>query len=126
MAIKDFRDLEIWKRGMAIVEEIYSSTRAFPKEELFGLTAQIRKSAVSIPSNIAEGFARSSNREFRQFLFFTLGSCAEATTQLMIASKLKYINENKSQVFIENLNILSKMTMSLIKKLKENKLATSD
>ncbi len=119
MAIKDFRDLEIWKRGIAIVEDIYSSTRTFPKEELFGLTAQIRKSAVSIPSNIAEGFARSSNKEFRQFLFFALGSCAEATTQLIIASKLKYINENKGKDLVEKINILSKMTMSLIKKLKE-------
>ncbi len=119
MAIKDFRDLEIWKRGIEIVEDIYNSTRTFPKEELFGLTAQIRKSAVSIPSNIAEGFARSSNKEFRQFLFFALGSCAEATTQLIIAAKLHYISKNNAEVFIEKLNILSKMTMSLIKKLKE-------
>ncbi len=82
--IKNFRDLEIWKRSMKLVEEIYNLTRAFPKDEIYGLTGQLRRAAVSIPSNIAEGFARFHNKEYRQFLYMSLGSCAELTTQLII------------------------------------------
>ena len=118
MAIKDFRDLEICKRGIHLTEDIYAITKSFPKEELYCLTGQIRKSAISVPSNIAEGFARSNNNEYRQFLYYSLGSCAEATTQIVIASRLKYITEKQADALIEKLSVLSKMIMSLIKKLK--------
>ena len=72
--IKNFRDLKIWQRGVRLVEDIYQTTKNFPKEEVYGLTGQLRRAAVSIPSNIAEGFARSSNKEYKQFLYFALGS----------------------------------------------------
>jgi len=118
MPVKDYRDLEIWKRGISLTEDIYTITKSFPKEEIYCLTSQIRKSAISIPSNIAEGFVRSTNNEYKQFLYYSLGSCAEATTQMIIASRLKYVTERQANNLVEKLNILSKMIMSLIKKLR--------
>ena len=118
--IKSFQDLEIWKRSMKLVEEIYNLTRAFPKDEIYGLTSQLRRSAVSIPSNMAEGFARFHNKEYRQFLYVSLGSCAELTTQLVIASRLQYAPEKIIDVMIDETEQISKMTMALIKCLATN------
>lgn len=89
--IRNFRDLNIWKLGMEIVEDIYRLTKRFPPNEVYGLTAQMRRSAVSIPANIAEGFARNYNKEYRQFLYMSLGSCAELETHIEIAQRLKYL-----------------------------------
>ncbi len=86
--------LDAWKLSRTLVTNIYKLTREFPKEELFGLTSQIRRSAVSIPSNIAEGAARSGSREFAQFLNIARGSLSELETQLLIATDLGYIKEN--------------------------------
>ena len=69
MKIKSYKDLNIWKRSIELVEEIYRITKKFPKEEIYGLTSQLRRSAISIPSNIAEGFTRLHNKEYRQFFF---------------------------------------------------------
>jgi four helix bundle protein len=88
MKIKSYKDLNIWKRSIRLVEEIYKITKNFPKEEIYGLTSQLRRSAVSIPSNTAEGFTRFHNKEYRQFLYISLGSCAELTTQVIISSHL--------------------------------------
>lgn len=74
--VKRFNDLRIWQKGIEIVGDIYILTKKFPKEELYGLTSQLRRSAISIPSNIAEGFRRYHNKEFKQFLYIALGSCA--------------------------------------------------
>ncbi len=74
--IKSFKDLKIWQKGIEIVKDVYDITKSFPKEELYGLTSQMRRCAVSIPSNIAEGFKRYHNKEFKQFLYITLGSSA--------------------------------------------------
>jgi four helix bundle protein len=115
--IKSFQDLEIWKRSMKLVEETYNLTRTFPKDEIYSLTSQLRRSAVSVPSNIAEGFARFHNKEYRQFLFMSLGSCAELTTQLIIASRLKYAPESIAEILIDETQQISKMTMALIKRL---------
>ena len=117
MEIRDFRDLNIWKRSIALVEEIYKVTKQFPKEERYGLTSQIRRAAVSVPSNIAEGYGRYQSNEYRQFLRYSLGSCAELTTQLIVASKLGYLNSSDSSVLIDEIEQISKMTMSLTKKL---------
>ena len=119
MGIKDYRDLEIWKRGMDLVEAVYNLTLSMPKEEIYGLTAHLRKSAVSIPSNIAEGFARSYAREYRQFLFIALGSCAELNTQIMIAARLKFLNLEKATLISREIDVVSKMIMALIKKLNQ-------
>jgi len=102
---------------MKLVEETYNLTRTFPKDEIYSLTSQLRRSAVSVPSNIAEGFARFHNKEYRQFLFMSLGSCAELTTQLIIASRLKYAPESIAEILIDETQQISKMTMALIKRL---------
>ena len=86
--IKNFQDLRIWQKGIEVVKEIYILTKKFPKEELYGLTSQMRRSAVSIPSNIAEGFRRYHNKEYKQFLYIAMGSCAELETQIIISYEL--------------------------------------
>ena len=115
--IKRFQDLKIWQKGIRLVEQIYNTSKSFPKEEIYGLQSQIRRSAVSIPSNIAEGFARFHNKEYRNFLYIALGSCAELTTQIIIATRLKYIEQTRADGIISLIEQISKMTMSLIKKL---------
>ena len=115
--INTFRDLDIWKKGIEIVKDVYSVTEVFPKHELYGLVTQMRRSAVSIPSNIAEGFRRYHNKEYRQFLYISLGSCAELETQLTIAKELNYITKDKESQFLENLDHICRMTSNLIKKL---------
>jgi len=118
--IKSFKDLEIWKRSVKLVEDVYVVTRSFPNEETYALTSQMRRSAVSMPSNISEGFARLHNKEYRQFLYMSLGSGAELTTQLTIASRLGYVNKDKTDKLLDEIDELSRMTMSLIKKLNTN------
>jgi len=118
--IVSFKDLRIWQKGIQLVEDVYNASRSFPKEEAYGLQSQIRRSAVSIPSNIAEGFARLHNKEYRNFLYISLGSCAELTTQVIISSRLKYVDEVKADALLSAIDELSKMTMSLIKKLNTN------
>ena len=115
--IKSFKDLRIWQKGIEIVTDVYILTKNFPKEELFSLTLQLRRSAISIPSNIAEGFKRFHNKEYKQFLFITLGSCAELETQIIIAKELKYIDENEETKLVEKLDHICRMISSLIKKL---------
>ena len=118
--IKSFKDLRIWQRGIQLVEDVYAASRSFPKEERYGLQSQLRRAAVSIPSNIAEGFARLHNKEYRNFLYISLGSCAELTTQVIIAGRLKYIEATKADELLKEIDSISKMTMSLIKKLNTN------
>lgn len=90
--IQSFTDLEAWKRGHALTLEIYRITKLFPKEELFGLTSQIRRSALSITSNIAEGFSRKSPKEKIQFYFIALGSTTELQNQLLLSRDIGYID----------------------------------
>ncbi|GAH57074.1 unnamed protein product [marine sediment metagenome] len=117
MKIKSYKDLNIWKRSIVVVKDIYKITKNFPKEEIYGLTSQLRKSAVSIPSNIAEGFARFYNKEYRKFLFISLGSCAELSTQIIIALRLGYLESKEADRLLNKIDEISKMTMSLIKRL---------
>ncbi len=115
--IKNFKDLKIWQEGIELVEEIYRITKEFPKEELYGIVNQIRRSAVSLPSNIAEGFMRHHNKEFKQFLFIALASSAEVETQLIISKKLRYITKQKLDELSESIDKLNRMIMTLIKRL---------
>jgi four helix bundle protein len=96
--IATHRDLAAWREAMTLVELVYRHTEGFPGKEAYGLTAQLRRSAVSIPSNIAEGAGRNSTRELLQFLGFACGSLAELDTQLEVAARLGYLNV-KSEVF---------------------------
>lgn len=109
-------DLEVWKKAIDFVTEIYKITKEFPKEEIYGLTSQIRRAAVSIPSNIAEGSGRKSDKEFIQFLYIALGSVAETETQLIIASKINYL-ENAENI-IKETETIRRMLLGLIKHLK--------
>jgi len=95
------KDLDIWKLGIELVEEVYKTTSAFPKEEIYGLTSQMRRAAVSIPSNISEGAGRSSKKEFIQFLYISLGSLAELETHTMIAGRLGYLRNDQLMELIE-------------------------
>ena len=90
MEIHSYRDLKVWQIGLSLVCQIYELTGHFPKSEIYGLTSQIQRAAVSVPSDIAEGHARGSSREFLHFLTISLGSLAELETQLVIALHLKY------------------------------------
>jgi len=113
--IYSFRDLKIWQKGLEITREIYLLTKELPKEEIFGLVSQMRRAAVSIPSNIAEGRGRSSRRDFAQFLHVAIGSMAELETQLIIVRDLYKINVSKIVEIIQEEN---RMTVSMINKLK--------
>jgi four helix bundle protein len=115
--IKNFQDLRIWQKGIEVVKDLYLLTKKFPKEELYGLTSQMRRSAVSIPSNVAEGFRRYHNKEYKQFLYIALGSCAELETQIIIANELDYINETVKTEIIEKIKYICRMTVKLINKL---------
>ena len=88
---RSFRDLDVWKLSIEIVKNIYQITNKFPNSEIYGLTSQLRSSAISIPSNIAEGQGRNSSKEFGQFLGIALGSLAELETQLIIAKEIEYL-----------------------------------
>lgn len=91
-SLRDHKELLVWQKSILLVEIIYKRTQNFPKEEMFGLTSQIRRCSISIPSNIAEGHSRNTDGEFRQFLGIAKGSSAELETQIIIANKLSYLN----------------------------------
>ncbi len=93
--MRDHRDLDVWKTAMDLVTEVYTRTKDFPKEEVYGLTAQLRRAAVSVPANISEGAARQTDKEFIHFLFIALGSASELETELAIAERLGYLAESK-------------------------------
>jgi four helix bundle protein len=117
MKVKDYKDLKVWQKGIEIVDKVYALTAKFPKEELYGLTLQMRKASVSIPSNISEGFVRGHTNEYRQFLRVSLGSCAELDTQSIIANRRKYIIKQELDELAEDINYESRMLVSLINKL---------
>lgn len=115
--IRNFRDLDVWKKGIEIVKEIYQIAGKFPKQELYGLVSQMQRAAVSIPSNVSEGFNRFHNKEYKQFLYIALGSCAELETHIEIARELKYIGKEEIEVMLEKIDHESRMLRNLIKKL---------
>ena len=114
--IKSFRDLEIWKNGVELVTQIYGLSDAFPKDERYGLISQMRRAAVSVPSNVAEGFRRRHSGEFKQFLNIALGSLAELETQFVIARKLKYVAAGAEEEVLERIDHLNRMIVTLSKK----------
>ena len=117
--MKTHKDLDVWKKSIELVTDIYHLTNDFPKEEIYGITSQIRRAAVSIPSNIAEGAARSSKKEFSHFLSISLGSLAELETQVIISKKLNIISEDNFKLLINNLTTIRKMLLGLKKSLKD-------
>jgi four helix bundle protein len=117
LKIKDYKDLKVWQKGIEIVDKVYTLTTKFPKAELYGLTLQMRKASVSIPSNISEGFARGHTKEYKQYLRISLGSCAELDTQSIIANRRRYITKQELDDLSENLDHESRMLVNLIKTL---------
>jgi four helix bundle protein len=112
-----YRDLEIWKRSFKMTIDIYNATKTFPKEEIYGLRSQIRRSAVSVPSNIAEGAGRKGNNEFLQFLSIAYGSLCELETQVLIAKELNYMNVEIAENLETEIGQIQKMSYALMKKL---------
>ena len=101
MGGKNYRDLIAWQKAMDLVEMIYKATENFPKEEIYGLTAQIRRAAISIPSNIAEGQGRTSKKEFQNFLSIAHGSVREVETQVLIAQRLLYLPDDEVETVLK-------------------------
>ena len=115
--IRNHKDLEVWKKSMDLVSNIYKITESFPNKKVYGLTNQIRRAAVSVPSNVAEGAARSSKKEFIQFLYIALGSLSELETQIIIANRLEYLNN--LDTLLEDLKFSQKLINGLIYYLKK-------
>jgi four helix bundle protein len=114
--VKTHKDLDAWSKAIELVEAVYSLTRAFPKTEMYGLTNQLRRAAVSVPSNIAEGAARRSTKEFIQFLHVALGSVSEVETQVIIAQRLDYVDDVNS--IEEQIEAVRRLILGLIRYLR--------
>jgi four helix bundle protein len=119
--LKSHKDLTTYQKTYGLCLEIYKLTREFPKEELYGLVSQMRRSAVSIPSNIAEGYSRKSRKEYVQFLRIALGSCAELETQVSLAIDLNYISNNKGEEISGELAKAGQLLTKLISSLENSK-----
>lgn len=117
MSVRSYKELLVWQKSMQIVEETYRLVKLLPKEELYALSDQMRRAAVSIPSNIAEGQARNSTKEFVNFLSIARGSAAELETQYMICVRLKYLQQSQTEQVLNWLSEDGKMLNALIGKL---------
>ena len=113
--VRTHRDLDVWKKSIDLVTLIYKYTAEYPKDEVYGLTSQIRRCAVSIPSNIAEGSARTTRKDFSHFLAIALGSVAELETQLIISRNLNFLSEAVLDELISELISIRRMTLGLRK-----------
>lgn len=116
--IRNFKDLKVWQKGIEVVEDVYGATKKYPRSEVYNLTSQMRRCAISIPSNIAEGFRRQHGKEFKQFLFISLGSNAELETQVIISLRMGYMSCEAAEELQRKLDHLSRMTRALIRTLR--------
>lgn len=117
--MQGFRELRVWQQAIGLVEKIYVLTQKFPREEIYGLTSQIRRSVVSVPSNIAEGHTRSHLKEYLHHLSISQGSLAELETQMEIAGRLKYISSGQLKEVLDEVNSLGKQLYALRNSLKD-------
>jgi len=117
--ITSYKDLEVWKKGIENVTEIYRMTNSFPQSEIYALTSQIRRSSISIPANIAEGWGRRKTKAFIQFLSISSGSLYELETLLIIAFNVNYIEKEVLDAYSARIEIIGKMLNSLINKLEQ-------
>jgi len=118
MVIQDYRDLKVWQAAMQLTTAVYALTPSFPKFEMFGLSSQMQRAAVSVPSNIAEGHARDSTKEFLRFISIAMGSLAEIETQIILAHQLNYIEESKLAELLEKTGTVGRMLRGLQHSLK--------
>ena len=114
--VKSYKDLNVWQKSIDLVKDIYILVKSLPKEETYALSDQIRRSAVSVPSNIAEGSGRNGTKEYIQFLYIALGSLCELETQIIISKEIGYINNIEK--LEEDMTIIKKMLNSMIASLK--------
>ncbi|MBU4272082.1 MAG: four helix bundle protein [Planctomycetes bacterium] len=117
MSVKDYRDLIVWQKAMNLVETIYRTTKTFPREEIYGLTSQIRRAAISIPSNIAEGNGRHTTRDYVHFLGMAYGSVKEVETQVLISERLRYINSDRSGELVQMTTEIARLISGLVNSL---------
>jgi len=115
--IRDYRDLIVWKEAMEIAELVYSFTRAFPREEVFGMTSQMRRSAVSIPCNIAEGFGRAQRKSFIQFLRIAQGSLKELETQALLSGRIGFLSADQVDEVMSRCQRLGKRLVQFVRSL---------
>ncbi|MBK5938203.1 four helix bundle protein [Halochromatium roseum] len=118
--VKSYQELVVWEKSMELVERVYRMTKVFPAEEMYGLSSQLRRAAVSVPSNIAEGQARRSKAEFLRFLSIAQGSRAEVETQTLIAERLGYVSKQQISEIVLLLEEIAKMLHTLRAKLTTN------
>jgi len=118
MTISSYRDLRVWQAAMQMAEEVYSLTATFPQREMYGLTSQVNRAAVSVPSNIAEGHARDSRKEFLRHISIAMGSLAELETQLELSVRLKFIERKVLEPVFNLVDGVGKMLRGLQKTLK--------
>ncbi len=111
--VSSFKDLKVWEKGMSLAERIYHLTEQFPSSEKFGLISQLRRAAVSVPSNVAEGYRRRSLKEFQQFLNISIGSIGEIETQIILAGRLRFFQASEQSALLEDLDHLLRMTINL-------------
>ena|SRR3989344_2887093 len=112
-----FKSLKIWQKGIELVDSVYESTEIFPKKELYGLISQMNRSAVSIPSNIAEGSQRTSDKDFANFVLIAKGSLAELYTQIIIAKQRRYLTEEQAEKIFKQIDELDRMLYAFYAKL---------
>ena len=118
MDSRPHRKLDVWKKSMDFVKHVYQATETFPKSEIYGLSSQMRRAAVSIPSNLAEGAARKGKKEFSQYLNIAQGSISEIDTQIELSFILSFIEKNLYNNLMDELNTISKMLFGLSRSLK--------
>jgi len=118
--MQNYKDLRVWERAHLLVLDVYNLTEKLPSTEIYSLTSQIRRAAVSIPSNIAEGCGRNSQKEFANFLNVALGSANELEYQFLLAKDLQYIDIKTAELIDEKINEIKSMLISLINKVRNN------
>ena len=117
-SVESYRDLKVWQRGMKLVEQVYTLTEPFPASEKYELTSQLRRAAVSVPSNIAEGWGHSSQEQYIHFLELARSSLFEIETQIRIANRLGYVNADERDQLLSETDAQSKMLLSLMRSLR--------
>ena len=120
-AMKDFRQLKVWEKAHQLALAIYKETKSFPKEELYGLTSQIRRASMSIPTNIAEGCGRQTDAEFARFLQIAMGSASETEYQLILAHDLEFLSKETHEKLHTNVEEVKRMLASLLKTLRADR-----
>ena len=118
--MKDFRTLQVWQKSHSLTMKLYNETRSFPKDEVYGITSQLRRAMSSVPTNLAEGCGRGSDKDFSRFVQIAMGSASEAEYLILLSGDLNYLRKEATEKYIELLNEIKKMLVALIKTLNRN------